>query len=132
MGATASQATNSPLRYNISDKLVKLNRVDEARREIERALECNKPFGHVALPWMTFDILSDLERAFGNQPAGLEARARALAAYLAYRRDGGAPQIDTAQIIEIVKQDSDAAGAALDDPEISYLVAAEITLALET
>jgi tetratricopeptide (TPR) repeat protein len=118
-------------RNNIADELVKLKRFDEARREIERAIECKKPFGHVAEPWKTFQILSDLERAVGNQPAALEARSRAITAYLAYRRDGGAPQIDTAQLIEIVRRDPDGARAALNNPEIDYGVAAEITLALE-
>jgi tetratricopeptide (TPR) repeat protein len=117
---------------NIADELVKLNRFDEARREIERAIECKKPFGHVGQPWTTFDILSKLERAVGNRPAALEARARAFAAYLAYRRDGGAPQIDTAGLIETVQQSPDEARAALDDPDIDYGLAAEITLALET
>jgi tetratricopeptide (TPR) repeat protein len=119
-------------RHNIADELVKLNRFDEARREIERAIECDKPFGHVAEPWKTFDVLCDLERAVGNQPAALEARALAFDAYLASRRDGGAAQIGTTQITDFVKQNPDAARAALDDPKTSYAAAVEITLALET
>jgi tetratricopeptide (TPR) repeat protein len=118
------------LRNNIAGALISLRRYDEARLEVERAIECKKPFGHVAEPWTTFDILFDLERAVGNQPAALEAHSRAFAAYLAYRRDGGAPQMDTTQLIEMVKRDS-AARAALDDADVSYAVAAEITLALE-
>jgi hypothetical protein len=69
--------------------LLKLERYDEARREIQRAIECFKPFGHAAEPWKTFGILSDLERAVGNVGAAAQAREQALAAYLAYRRDGG-------------------------------------------
>ena len=51
-------------------------------------------------------------------------------AYLAYRRDGGAPQIDPEPLMALVKQDPVAARAAVDDPEITYRVAAEIILAL--
>ncbi|HEY6347179.1 MAG TPA: tetratricopeptide repeat protein [Bryobacteraceae bacterium] len=79
-------------RNNLASELIKLGRYDEARREIERAIECKRPFGHVAEQWKIFEILSDLERAVGNELAALEARSKAIAAYLAYRRDGGAPQ----------------------------------------
>jgi tetratricopeptide (TPR) repeat protein len=118
-------------RANIACELIQLGRFAEARLELDRAIECDKPFGHVAQPWKTFDILSDLERATGNQPAALAARNRALAAYLAYRRDGGDPQIDSSKLIAIVNQDPAAARAAVDDPDISYRTAAEILLALE-
>ena len=118
-------------RSNIADQLIKLGRYDEARREIERAIECKKPFGHVAQPWKTFSILSNLERAVGNQPAAGAARDQALAAYLSYRRDGGAPEIDTAQLVAMVKQDPAAARKTLEDHEIPFRHAAEITLALE-
>ena len=40
-------------------------------------------------PWKTWHILYDLEQASGNPQASLEARQKALDAYLAYRRDGG-------------------------------------------
>jgi tetratricopeptide (TPR) repeat protein len=108
-------------RSNIANLLVQLRRYDEARLEIERAIECNKPFGHVAQPWRDFDILSDLEQAVGNQPAALAARNQSVAAYLAYRRDGGAPEIDPAAITN-----RDPA-----DPDLPYWEAAEIILALE-
>jgi len=111
--------------------LVKLNQLDDARREIERALECKKTFGHVAEPWRTFAVLSNIERAAGNQSAALEAHNRAIAAYLAYRRDGGAPEIDTNQAAIIVEQGPEAARAAVSDPETPYRLAAEITLILE-
>lgn len=119
-------------RNNLADELIKLGHYDEARREVQRAIECKKPFGHVAQTWTTFNILCDLERAVGNQPAALEARNKAIAAYLAYRRDGGAPEIDTTQLVEIVKQDPAAARAALKDPDLNCALAAEITLALES
>jgi len=116
---------------NIADKLVKLGRFDEARREIERAIECKKSFGHAATPWTSFAILSELERAVGNRPATLKARSQAIAAYLAYRRAGGAPEFNTTQLVALVNQDPTAARAARDDADIQYRVAAEITLLLE-
>jgi tetratricopeptide (TPR) repeat protein len=117
-------------RGSVAKELVKLRRFGEARLEIERAIECDKPFGHVAQPWRTFAILCDLERAVGNQPAALAARDQAIAAYLAYRSDGGAPEIDVAELAAIVKQDPAAARAALDDPNLPFRMAAEIMLAL--
>jgi len=76
-------------RNNAAARLLRLGHHDEARWEIERAIECKEPFGHSALPWTTFDILSDLERAVGDDAAAGAARERAIEAYLAYRRDGG-------------------------------------------
>ena len=78
-------------RNNIADELVKLGRHDEARREILRAIECSKPFGHAALPWTSYAILSNIERAVSDAPAAAQAREQAIAAYLAYRRNGGEP-----------------------------------------
>ncbi|MGH9841498.1 MAG: tetratricopeptide repeat protein, partial [Blastocatellia bacterium] len=65
------------VRNNLAARLVKLERYDEARAEIRRALECSRPFGHSASPWATWDILHDLERATGHTAAAAEARARA-------------------------------------------------------
>jgi tetratricopeptide (TPR) repeat protein len=118
-------------RSNVANFLIRLGRYEEARREIRRAIECKKPFGHAAQLWKTFDILCNLERAVGDQPAALTARRQALDAYLAYRRDGGAPQIETTELLTMVKQDAAAARAVLADTEIPYRVAAEVTLALE-
>jgi len=85
-------------RSNIAVQLIQLGRYDDARAEIKRAIECKKPFGHVAEPWKTFGILCDIERAVGHEPAALAARRQALDAYLAYRRQGDAPQIDVSKI----------------------------------
>lgn len=76
-------------RGNAADTLVKLGRHAESRREILRAIECDKPFGHAAEPWKAFHVLHDLERAEGNQAAAAQAREQAIEAFLAYRRDGG-------------------------------------------
>lgn len=117
-------------RSNIAIIVIQLGRVDEARREIERAIECKRPFGHVGQLWATFATLSDLERAVGNKTAALAARHRALDAYLAYRSQGGASQIDTSKLAALVKQAPAAVRAALDDPELNYRIAAEIQIAL--
>jgi tetratricopeptide (TPR) repeat protein len=76
-------------RNNLANTLIKLQRYDEARRELLRAIECNQPYGHAAEPWKTWDILHDLEQATGHPQAAVEARQRAIEAYLAYRRDRG-------------------------------------------
>jgi hypothetical protein len=46
-------------------------------------------FGHAAEPWKTWDILAAIETDAGNLDAAAEARSKAIACYLAYRRDGG-------------------------------------------
>ena len=74
---------------NIANQLIALQRYDEARRELQHAIECNQAFGHAALPWTTYAILHNLERAVGDPAAAAEARQEAVRLYLAYRRDGG-------------------------------------------
>jgi len=107
---------------NIASALIELRRYDEARREIERAIECKKPFGHAAQPWTTFAILCDLEHAVGNESAAREARRQAIEAYLAYRRDGGESQTPGAQLCALVAQQPVEAGAilaqVLQEPEM--------------
>ncbi len=78
-------------RSNLASTLITLGRLDEARQELERAIECKKAFGHAAEPWKTWDILYDLEQAANNPQAAQQARQQAIAAFLAYRRDGGKP-----------------------------------------
>jgi tetratricopeptide (TPR) repeat protein len=85
-------------RNNAANSLRELGRPDEARREIERAIVCCQPFGHAAEPWKTLDILGDIERDAGRPEAALEARRRAIEAYLAYRRDGGENQSGVARL----------------------------------
>jgi tetratricopeptide (TPR) repeat protein len=75
-------------RSNLAIRLRKLRRLDEARQEIHRAIECGAQFGHASQPWTTWSILADIETDAGNAAAA-EARRRAIACYLAYRRDGG-------------------------------------------
>lgn len=79
-------------RSNLASTLVKLQRYNEARREVLRAIECDAPFGHAAESWKTWDILFDLEKATGNHAAADSARQKAVESYHAYRRAGGVSQ----------------------------------------
>lgn len=76
-------------RHNMTPILFRLGRQANARHELERAIECNHSFGHTAEPWKSFALLARLEHATGHPAAATEAKGRARAAYLAYRRDGG-------------------------------------------
>ncbi|HMZ45060.1 MAG TPA: tetratricopeptide repeat protein, partial [Anaerolineales bacterium] len=87
-------------RNNIADTLRKLKRYDEARAEIMRAIECNKPFGHAAEPWTSFSILQQIEEVTGNPAAARAAWAQARDAYLAYRRQGGYAQGEEGQLVD--------------------------------
>ena len=81
--------TKARARNNLADTLRKLRRLDEARQEIRRAIECDAQFGHASEPWKTWAILADIETDAGNPAAAAEAKRKAIACYLAYRRDGG-------------------------------------------
>ena len=76
-------------RSNLANTLIKLQRYDEARSELERAIECNKAYGHSAEPWKTWGILCDLELACNHPAAAHAAKQQAIQSYWAYRRDGG-------------------------------------------
>jgi hypothetical protein len=45
--------------------------------------------GHVGLIWNSWNLLFQIESADGNSAAAAEAKRKAIACYLAYRRDGG-------------------------------------------
>ncbi len=91
-------------RNNIANTLIGLGRYEEARIELQRAIECKKAFGHVPQPWTTWDILYDLETACGNTQAAQAARQQAIQAYLAYRRDGGQTNTIPAQLAQATLQ----------------------------
>ncbi|HNN93808.1 MAG TPA: tetratricopeptide repeat protein, partial [Pseudomonadota bacterium] len=77
---------------NLANTLIKLKRYSEARHALLRALECDKSCGHAAEPWKTWALLSELEAATQQPEAARAARAKAEAAYLRYRQDGGDSQ----------------------------------------
>jgi tetratricopeptide (TPR) repeat protein len=74
---------------NLADTLRRLSRLDEARQEIRRAIECKAQFGHASEPWTSWAILAAIETDAGNTTAAAEAQGKAISCYLAYRRDGG-------------------------------------------
>jgi tetratricopeptide (TPR) repeat protein len=76
-------------RNNLGRTLHKLRRLDEARQEICRAIEGEAQFGRAAKPWIAWSNLADIETDAGNPAAAAEANRKAIAFYLAYRRDGG-------------------------------------------
>ncbi len=83
-------------RGNLANVFIKLLRYDEARTELQRAIECSKPFGHAAEPWIIWHNLHTLELAVGDLQAAAQARQQAMQSYLAYRRDGGGDHENTA------------------------------------
>ena len=74
---------------NLADTLRRLRRLDEARQEVRRAIECKTQFGHASEPWTSWAILAAIETDAGNTTAAAEAKGKAITCYLAYRRDGG-------------------------------------------
>ncbi len=82
-------ANEGRVRNNLAVTLRTLRRLDEARQEIRRAIECDSQFGHASEPWKTWDILADIETDARKPAVALEAKRKAIACYLAYRRDGG-------------------------------------------
>ena len=76
-------------RCNLAVVLTKLRRLDEARQEIRRAIECTAPFGHASEPWSAWAIAAEIETRAGDATAATEAKRKSIEHYLAYRRDGG-------------------------------------------
>ena len=102
--ALNDSAGEGTTRSNLALALCKLRRLDEARQEIHRAIECKRPFGHAAAPWTTWAILADIEIGAGNTVDAVQARGQARAAYLAYRRDGGENQYTNGRIANDLRQ----------------------------
>lgn len=101
-------------RHNLADCLRKLGQYDEARRELLRVIEYRSPFGHAAQLWKSWKILSDVERALGNDVSATEARQKAIESYRAYRLAGGVNQ-SSGPLINLVSQaikDGDHEGTA--------------------
>lgn len=123
---------------NLADTLIKLQRYDAARRALQRALECNRPFGHAAEPWKTWAVLSYLETATQQPKAARAARVQAEAAYLHYRQDGGDSQSpNSASFAAVLQALQHGAGAqtvsqleALRKPEDPPFLRALITVLL--
>ena len=121
-------ANEGKSRYNLAIRLRKLRRLDEARQEIRRAIECDAQFGHASEPWKTWDILADIETDAGNATAAAEAQRHAIACYLAYRRDGGENHSGAGRLVFALTQrlragDSAGATSLLHDNAATYKTA---------
>ena len=82
-------ANEGKARSGLAIALRILRRSDEARQEIQRSIKCAESSGHAIEPWKFWAILAGIEIDAGNSAAAATARAKAIACYLAYRRDGG-------------------------------------------
>jgi len=98
------QANEGKARNNLAIRFRKLHRYDEARQAIRRAIACKAQFGHASTPWNAWAILADIETDAGNASAAAEASAKALACFLAYRRDGGENHSDPGRLAQAVTQ----------------------------
>ena len=124
-------ASEGRLRNNLAIMLSQLRRLDDARQEIRRAIECDAQFGHASTPWTSWSVLADIETDVGNRAAAAEANRKAIACYLAYRRDGGENHNPDGRICLAVTQpllagDPAAAASLLegqaDDPDAAWLL----------
>jgi tetratricopeptide (TPR) repeat protein len=115
------------VRNNLAATLVRLQRYDEARAELNRAIACKMQMPRALEPWTTLIVLEDLERAAGNSAAAAEARGTAIRLYVAYRREGGIsrnPRVNVLirVMLAVVQQDANAISTLR-----AQLAAAEIT-----
>ncbi len=102
--ASQDQAKEGVTRSNLAVTLHKLGRFDEARQEAERALACKTPFGHTAEPWKTWALLAKIEADAGEPAPAAEAKRKAVACYVTYRRDGGENHSVSGRIIHAITQ----------------------------
>jgi tetratricopeptide (TPR) repeat protein len=115
---------------NLAISLHKLQRLEEARDAITRAIQCDQSYWHAAETWKTWGILADIETEASNPTAAAEARQKARAAYLAYRRDGGENHFGSGRLAQAIYQalstgDPAAAASLLQqlaaDPQAAHL-----------
>jgi hypothetical protein len=76
----------------------------EARKEVERAIECIAQFGDAAKLRQAWGLLAAIERDAGNTAAVAVARDKAIACYIAYRRDGGENHSGSGRLAFVVTQ----------------------------
>ncbi len=107
-----NQAKEGAARNNLAEALRKLRRLVEARQEIRRAIECKEGLGHAGSVWNAWSILADIETDAGNSAAAAEAKHKAIACYLAYRRDGGENHSGSGRIIFEITEKFRAGGPA--------------------
>ena len=89
---------------NLADALRKLQRFEEARTAITRAIQCKETFGHAATPWNAWNVLACIEIEAGNPQAVAEARLMARSAYHSYLRDGGENQSSSGRLSRDIRK----------------------------
>ncbi|PSN19107.1 hypothetical protein C7271_09090, partial [filamentous cyanobacterium CCP5] len=89
-------------RNNNAGTLRRLQRYDEARGEIQRAIECYEPFGAAVAIYKSFAILHKIETTTGNPAAARAAWQQARDTYLAYRQQGGYAQFGGGKLVDHV------------------------------
>ena len=102
--ASSDTAAEGTHRNNLAITLRELRHLDDARQEIFRSIDCKALLGHASEPWKTWCILADIETDAGKPAAAAEAKRKAIACYLAYRRDGGENHDDAGRISLAVTQ----------------------------
>ncbi|KJV05396.1 tetratricopeptide repeat protein [Methylocucumis oryzae] len=95
---------------NLAETLRKLRHYEQARAAIQRAITCKTEFSHATTPWTAWAILANIETDCGNEAAASNAKQQAIAAYLAYRRDGGENHDTEGRIAHAVRQTLSADG----------------------
>ena len=103
-GVTGDQGGEGQQWNNLANTLLMLQRLDEARHAIQRAIQCKEAFGHALEPWTSWALLAAIETEANNTAAAADARRQALAAFLAYRRDGGENQSGQGRLARDVGQ----------------------------
>jgi len=138
---TGDTAREGGARSLLGEILRKLCSLDEARKEINRAIDCKERFGHAVYPWASWAILADIETDAGNSAAAAEAKQKAIAAYLDYRRVGGenhsGPGHLTFHVSQSLLAGEDAAAASMlqklaDDPNATAGSVYTFILALQS
>jgi tetratricopeptide (TPR) repeat protein len=112
-------------RYNLADTLIKLQRYDEARRELHRAIECDKQYGHAAEPWKTWMVLHKLEQSVGNAQAAMQARQQAIRCFMDYRLAGGENNNPGAKLCAIVAQAIEQGEIAQIEQELAQFLSSD-------
>ncbi len=85
---------------NLAESLRRLERYEEARQEINRAIECAQKIGITAEAWKSYNILCRIENTEGHTAAGKTAWSNARDAYFAYRRQDGFPQFNSGKLAD--------------------------------
>ena len=111
-GEIGDQANEGITWSNLANTFVKLQRLEEARLTVRRAIECAAPFSHEAEPWKTWNILAVIETSAGNSAAAADARHQTLDTFLAYRRDGGENQSGSGRLALAIREALASSGPA--------------------